>query len=598
MTTPLTSLVVKILNGDAKALLAFNLDEKDTKDLAGFTILCQPGNSEPYYLFNKLQFADPSLHAQVATEPAASTINAPIQKFRWLHVPGNIHQKDKVFYGDYTYTVTPRYFNKGQLLPIDRNLSVTISTQILKFAKGNIELGFTRGFTQSQAFIKHFGPNSTFRPKKAGLLFDTSAQAGINTEGVAYSFQDEYIWSGFTAREKIFDLVNEVLQDESLFLDVFAYDLNEPDLMSSFLQLAKEGRIRFILDDAALHHDPAKPKPEDQFEVQFRKVDVKPGGVNAIQRGNFKRYQHHKVMVVSKGAGREAVKVLSGSTNFSVTGMYVNSNHIILFKDQAIVALYQQLFNTVWAQKVQISPFMDSVLSQKEYPLHSGDISLFFTFAPHNDQNALANLNKIVSRVNAEQSSVFFAVMGTDPTTTGPVAPALINLHKRTDIFSAGITDSSNSLTYYKASSNTGIRVTGKPGNTLLPPPFDKELSISFGHQVHHKFIVCGFNTPNAVVWLGSSNLALGGEMENGDNLIEIRDKDIATVFALEAIALVDHFQFRNRHAAPKKTASDPVESLSKSKLAAYNLYTDNKWAKSYYKDGDLHKMDRELFAQ
>src|SRR5215217_7179343 len=313
MSNPLTSLTVEILTGDAKVLLAFNLDKKDSKELAGFTIQCQPEGLDPYYLFNKLQFADPSIHAQVATEPARSTVNSPIQKFRWLHVPGGIHQK-KVVHGKYIYTVTPRYFEDGLLLPIDRGLSVVKETTLIPFVKDGIELGFTRGFTQSQAFISHFGSKAGFKPKNADLLFDPNVSAGVSSDGVAYTYLDEYKWSGFTARTKIFDLIEGVLKDKTLFLDIFAYDLNEPDLLRHFLTLAGEGRIRLMLDDAALHHNPDEPEPEDLFEAEFRKVDKKQAnGESSIQRGNFKRYQHHKVMIVSKGENRTPVKVMGGS---------------------------------------------------------------------------------------------------------------------------------------------------------------------------------------------------------------------------------------------------------------------------------------------
>jgi len=45
---------------------------------------------------------------------------------------------------------------------------------------------------------------------------------------------------------------------------------------------------------------------------------------------------------VSRGA--EARKVLTGSTNFSVTGLYVNSNHVLIFDDPDIASLYAQMF--------------------------------------------------------------------------------------------------------------------------------------------------------------------------------------------------------------------------------------------------------------
>ena len=67
---------------------------------------------------------------------------------------------------------------------------------------------------------------------------------------------------------------------------------------------------------------------------------------------------------------------------------------------------------------------------------------------------------------------------------------------------------------------------------------------IGLGHQIHHKFVICDFNGDNPVVFCGSSNLASGGEQANGDNLLEIHDPDVAAAFAIEALALVDHFQF------------------------------------------------------
>ena len=106
-----------------------------------------------------------------------------------------------------------------------------------------------------------------------------------------FTFLDEYKWSGFTARDKIFSVINEVLNNNSLNLDVFAYDLNEPDVVSILLQLASQGRIRIILDNATLHHDNTRMLPEDQFEDLFSKS---ANGVNAIKRGKFGRFSHDK----------------------------------------------------------------------------------------------------------------------------------------------------------------------------------------------------------------------------------------------------------------------------------------------------------------
>src|SRR5260370_9512726 len=90
-----------------------------------------------------------------------------------------------------------------------------------------------------------------------------------------------------------------------------------------------------------------------------------------------------------------------------------------------------------------------------------------------------------------------------------------------------------------------GVLVKGKQVQTQLAPPFNQVPNIGgVKHQVHHKFVVCGFNGPDPVVFCGSSNLASGGEENNGDNLLTIRDKDIATGFPIEALSLVYHFNF------------------------------------------------------
>jgi hypothetical protein len=281
--------------------------------------------------------------------------------------------------------------------------------------------------------------------------------------------------------------------------------------------------------------------------------------------------------------------VLSGSTNFSVTGMYVNSNHVVVFNNQHVAEKYNEVFEEAWTDDVAHQPFVDSKNSKKSFVFENGGLPhMNISFAPHNNAFAKQLLDKMVEGIGKAKQSVLFAVMETDEKAKGPVAPALIKLHKRTDIFTAGITDSTNDLTLYKPSFTEGLRVTGKPGKTFLPAPFNQEASIGIGHQVHHKFVVSDFNGEDPVVWFGSSNLALGGEEQNGDNLIEVHDGDIATVFAVEAIALVDHFHFRNKHIAKSPDAENHT--------GPYFLYESGKWAGKYYEPGDLHSMDRLLF--
>jgi hypothetical protein len=609
------SFAVKAYVGDAKTLLAFNFsDATGAHHLAGFTIQCQPKGRPSYYLFNELQFQNPGAHAQVSGEPPNSSVNAPIHKFRWVHVPGLAHQGTQPAMGPYTYTVTPRYFdNKQSLLPLDASMSVPITVNVGHFRKNGLSAGFTRGYMQSQAFTRHFGLTARIQPAQKALLFDTSQKAGTNNKGQTYTFADEYEWMGFTAREQIFAVLNEALNDRSLHLDMFAYDLNEPDVLKILLELAKQGRVRIILDNAALHHNTQKPKPEDQFTKLFQKA-AKAGA--AILRGHFGRYAHSKVLILSKKSSSNQsspAKILTGSTNFSVTGLYVNANHILVYDDRAVAAIYSDVFNEAWKDGVSKS-FSSSTLANTPFNIQSANTpETTITFSPHTRQQASKILGDLSQRILQEaqkggKGSVLFAVM--ELTGSSPVYSTLTKQHANQKVFSYGISDSPGGVTLYAPGQPQGVLVTGKPGKTMLPPPFDQVPSIP-GHEIHDKFVVCGFNAADAVVYCGSSNLASGGEEQNGDNLIAIHDEDVATAFAIEALLLVDHYNFldryvvpSNRGKAPKKAASKVprLRKLPRSKqqaalAARMYLSTGDSWTKSYYDPKDLHFMERQLFG-
>src|SRR5216683_1302871 len=436
------TLKVNAYVGDAKTLLAFNMTKANVKNLAGFTVQVQPGNKPSYYILNELQYEKPSDHAQDPKLPPNSTFNAPIHKFRWLHVPGSAHQGLKPFFGTYTYTVTPRYFDgSGSLLPIDTKLSVALDVPVKPFVKGSLSTGFTRGFTQSQAFVHHFGPKVRIQPPKSDLIFDTSVEAGKNPKGESYTYEQEYEWLGFTAQDRLFEILDEVIGNKSMHLDVFAYDLSEPNFAESLIKVAKQGRIRVILDNASLHTTSKKTgaSAEDAFEKLFRKADKTK---KSILRGHFGRYAHDKCLIVSDKKG--ARTVLTGSTNFSITGFYVNSNHVIVFDDREVAKAYADVFEFAWENGVKNAIFQKSPIANKTFSFSSAKVpKTDITFSPHTKETADKIMGSLVSRIEAEgkkaSGSVMFAVMEMGAKSDSVVYQALNDLHAEEKIFSYGI---------------------------------------------------------------------------------------------------------------------------------------------------------------
>ncbi|MEN3223501.1 phospholipase D-like domain-containing protein [Mycolicibacterium porcinum] len=599
-------LAVNAFRGDAKTLLAFDLVADSARTgLAGFTVEVQPPQVASYYVDNNLRLAESPDHAQVPGQTPYSSVNAPIHKFRWVHVPGLVHQGGTPAFGTYGYVVTPRYFNAaGALQPLDAGLGVTVQVQVGPFVKGSLAASFTRGYVQSQAFIRHFGPTTHLRPADGSLIFDTSAAAGSDPDGQTYSYADEYEWLGFTARNRIFDLLAEVQSDPTLSVDVFAYDLNEPDVCALLLKLAASNQVRIILDDCSEHHSTTKPTPEDQFYDLF----TTQAGTDAILRGHFSRYAHDKVLVVSDKDGPRTV--LTGSTNFSITGLYVNANHVLVFDDREVAAAYAAVFDESWQDKVKTKPFAASQWATRTYAF-GGDTSdtpaTSITFSPHTEDFARQILGSLVDRVNHESSvtapppgSVFFAVMDLGGTSENPVYDALNQIHSNTAVFSMGISDSPKGVALYVRGQKTGLLVSGKPGHVVLPPPFNQVPQV-VGHEVHHKFVVCGFRSADPVVYCGSSNLALGGEQANGDNLLAIRDADVATAFVIEALELVDHYQFLDALSTKSGTPAGAVGATADRRGAAaaagWFLGTTDAWAQKYFDPSDLHCADRVFFG-
>ncbi|HME74108.1 MAG TPA: phospholipase D-like domain-containing protein [Mycobacterium sp.] len=598
-------IAVNAFRGDAKTLLAFDLSTPAARDqLAGFTIEVRPPSATSYYVENNLRLGPSQGHAQVAGESPFSSVNAPIHKFRWVHVPGLVHQDGSPTVGTYTYVVTPRYFDDAKTLQaLDTSTSVTVDVEVAPFQKGSLTVGFTRGYVQSQAFVRHFGPSMHIRPDGDDLIYDTGAVAGSNGSGQTYSYNDEYQWLGFTARQQILDVLAEVQADPTLSLDMFAYDLNEPEVCSSLLKLGASGQIRIILDNAALHHNAAKPTPEDNFADEFTAQ-----AADALKRGKFGRYAHDKILIVSDKDGPRTV--LTGSTNFSVTGLYVNANHVLTFDDREVATTYSNVFNEAWSDDVKAAKFAASTWAGQTFNFGGAASSTpptSITFSPHPQDVAAQILGDLVSRIQAEAAvaapqhgSVFFAVMELSGAGENPVYDALNDIHSNTAVFSYGISDAPKSVSLYLPGNNTGILVSGRPGKELLPPPFNQVPQFR-GHEIHHKFVVCGFRGDDPVVYCGSSNLALGGEKANGDNLLAIRDADVATVFVIEALALVDHYEFLNT--LSNKTGSTPAAAAKQTdkraaaSAAGWVLGTTNAWTEKYFDPNDLHYADRELFG-
>jgi hypothetical protein len=535
--------------GDGSILLAIDLDQSFTLHLAGFSIRCTYPDGSTKLLRNRLNFGT-LVTSQTTPEQREWTDSdvAPFQKFRWVHYPERP--------GSYHYEVTARYFEGTTLTD---GAVASADAKLDPATHEHFRIGFTKAYLSSQAYAERFG-NTAIRPPGAKAIdFDTGP------------FEAQYQWLGSTARTMLFEFLDECLAHDDFTVDVYAYDLDEPDFIRRLTQLGP--RLRAVLDNASLHTDPGDP------EVAALAALRASAGEGNVVAGKFKRFAHNKVLIQKRNG--IPTKVLMGSANFSIRGLYVQANNILVFDNEDVAARYEEAFDTGFQH---MSTFASFPIAKEWFPIAGEGIpSGAVAFSPHATPSV--SLDRVAEAIGKAKSSVLFAVMELGG--GGDVLSQLRNLGDRADLFSYGITQSDKGLSLFKPGSTNGIFTTFDYLKDKVPAPFRQEFGGGVGQVIHHKFVVVDFNDEIPLLFTGSSNLAEGGEEENGDNLLEIRDREVVAAYAVEAIRLVDHYHFRA--AMSEATDVQPLRLQGPDETPH--------WWEPYFDTADVKCRDRALFT-
>src|SRR5204863_7045141 len=135
---------------------------KPPKDFVGFGIEYKPPDEERFFpLNNRLTFPG---HDGAVDPQTLSTLQSPIQKFRWVHFPRNADLS-----GEFQYRVTPIFMDAEDKLSQGEPQEAAIELRRETFP-GQLNVTFTRGFVSSQAFVdryEKFGKFTTLIPSKA-----------------------------------------------------------------------------------------------------------------------------------------------------------------------------------------------------------------------------------------------------------------------------------------------------------------------------------------------------------------------------------------------------------------------------------------------
>ena len=558
VTQTSNGLYVTAYRGEGSCLLAMDLDESlRTRDFVGFSIEVRyPGSQQFGFLKNLLNF-----EYGPGEEPPFSSKTSPFQTFRWVHVPTEIGS------GEFTYRVSVA------LMDAQGNISHTMSLEVSidlspRTVPDFVNIAFTRAFASSQSYDRKF------KAQGGRDILPPPAGAGCNELGwPVQQYEPMYAWLGFESRNTLLGFLSAYVSDAHVTLDVLAYDFAEPNIVGLLTNYGD--RLRIIIDDSADHAGAATCESVAAAQLQ------QSAGVDHVKRMHFSGLQHNKIIIAKRDG--QPFRVVSGSTNFSLRGTCIQANNLLDFNSEDVAKLYGELFEAYWTKPKN---FRGSSMESAWHDVQdAAGIDYSFCFSPHAD--ATLSLAPVAEAVASAQSSVLFAVAFLY-NSSGLVRQAVDAAVQKPPLFTYGISDKKGNLTLAKPNGRRSIVYFAALGSAA-PQPFQQEWAGGSGIAMHHKFVVCDFNTANPVLFTGSSNLSPSGEANNGDNLIRITNPRIVVSYAIEAVKLFDHFAFRvsvqDNAGVPKVLKRPPTGS-------------NESWFDPYFVDGSPKSVDRQLFTR
>jgi phosphatidylserine/phosphatidylglycerophosphate/cardiolipin synthase-like enzyme len=559
---------LNIYRGDGMALLGMDWKRsKPPKDFVGFAIeFKEPKGKKFKAIGNRLAF--PGVDGSVNPKTLSSR-KSPIQKFRWVHFPFNAELP-----GEFTYKVTPVFMDKKDKLSYGEPQEASIAL-MRETHPGKLNVCFTRGFISSQAFVQRYEDGGGVK-----ALLPAKSAMGLKFIPSHPKADEALAWMGFEARSAIIELLDQAIEDKTAQVRVVLYDLNEPGIVTRLEQLGD--RLKVIIDDDGEHGKP------HSAETMAAKRLVKTAGKANVKRQHMGKLQHNKVVVVD-GNVKAAV---CGSTNHSWRGFFVQNNNAIVLRGAKPVKLFNGAFQDYWDNDA-IAGFGKGN-SAKWNDLGLKGIDAQIGFSPRAKSNAA--LQAIADDIATTKSSLFFSLAFLYQT-KGAIQNAIKKLKKDDRIFCYGMSDHQvDGL----EGETAGIDLQ-KPDGTVVvlhpealvknvPQPFKSEPTGGGGTRMHHKFIVIDFDKPTARVYMGSYNFSVAADSSNGENLLLIKDRRVATSYMVEAIRLFDHYHFRIAQLEAKKKR----EKLQLKKPPRKDG-EEPWWMKDYTDPRRI--LDRKLFA-
>lgn len=485
--------------------------------------------------------------------PRQNTDVWPVQSFQWKDVfaaPGT-----------YRYAVVPMMGPDVDALTPHPTIALQSNPVTIGGDYGDVAAYFNVGLISTQAVTK-----------KINALVANGSYDNITTalrgEIAKVGSPIRKLLSGDVLGKGVLSLLNKA-QAQGGFCHLALYELTDAQLIDAITTLAANNQLALCLANA----DTSEEYKGDDGKKHTRKIF---DGTNAATRKALhaagvqltdrfvpsSSIGHNKFVVWSDAAGPQ--EVLTGSTNWTSTGLCSQTNNALIIRNPTVAAGYRDYWDWL-VQDAAEHPAQGHGLREwcgggaVDAALGTGSVSVWFspnTKAKTKDADTPPpDLDQVFGLIRAAKQGVLFLAFNPGaPSFLEQVHDKAVQMQEDGKPFyvRGAITDPAplgqfaTFITKRNATAAPDVLVSGVAG---IPDNFgywEKEL-YKLGHAViHDKIIVIDPFSPHCVVVTGSHNLGYKASYQNDENLVIVRGHQrLAQAYAAHVLDVTNHFSWR-----------------------------------------------------
>lgn len=573
------SIDVKVYdNGDHTCLVWLPSDGAPIKDCRGFAIrrLLKVDASKPTqesYLHGFVGFSDDD-----KLDPNAPW-KFPLQRFMWWDygvTPGNVVQ----------YSVVPVCGSDKDHLQLSSvgASALTPPMTITGQASAHVSAYFNKGIVSAQ-WVSRALEVLGKKPNLNNLINTVNNPLRNALSGLL--------------RPQLLELLDEVKQNDG---EIYAalYELNDPELLPKLEALGQ--KCHLILGNGAFK----PPTNDENAKVRAQLHDKVDLHNRLVSKGHF---AHNKFVVSCDSEGKPQ-RVLSGSTNWTVTGLCTQANNSIIVDDPDLGAHFINEWNLLKASGNNYPPTLTQANStSKSFAIDGGTIVQWF--AP---TNAGQDMDYARQLINSAQQGILFLFFNPgvfEPEDKPEQWTLLQNILVRHQegtpnydpaLYIRGVVNQEIAGLTTEDTKKPSKQVALDPTNASpvklyssgktapLPVPYESMLPkaikdafhdfasevMNQGVHVHSKVIVIDPFGKKPVVMTGSHNMGHKASTANDDNLMIVEDNaPLAAAYAANIIAIYQNYRWNTY-----------VDAHAKDPHVWHGLVDNTTWQNGYLADG------------